>query len=199
MPWSKLLICTVTSLLFVFISCTGSTDSPLDYFPLEIGMKWEYHVVKSDIDTSRLSERIPIDFTVEVIDKHSINNIEYYAIENFYFPGPSIHDTSYMRIEDDRVFVIINNEEHLLYSFSPSDTNRWHVPMYVNQEDIYDYSSTRTNISDSKCEFLWYFGYNIGRAEAHWSDVFEDGIGRTKIISFSQAFGEVIWEGDIIN
>jgi len=192
----------VLSILFIVISCTKSTEPADDpagaFFPLDVGMKWEYHVVKSDVDTSILSERIPIDFTVEVIDTRLISDIEYYAVKNFFFPGPFIHDTSYMRIEDERVHVIINEEEHLLYSFSDADTNIWHIPMFVNETWLLDYYATRSSPSNSQKDILWHMGPRIGNAENKWHDVFEKGSGRMQIVNFSQAFGEIIWEGNKI-
>jgi len=164
------------------------------FFPLQVGKKWHYKIVKSDFDINKENFFFPKEFTVEVTQMKTINDIDYYAIKNYFLPGPSLPEPTYMRIEGDRIFVLINDQEHLLYSFDSADSSSWHLPMYANPTYLYDSYTSRVKLNSAEAEFLWWLGTTFGRSEAHWTDVFQKGIGRTKMLSFSQAYGDVNWE-----
>ena len=190
----KNIICLITAILLsIFIwGCEKKLNSPNDdndFFPLRVGMKWRYKMVKSDYDNP-----FPKEFTVEITRTKTINDTAYYEIKNYFIPGPSLPDPAYIRVEDDRVFVLINDKEYLLYSFDSADSSSWHLPMYVNPTDLEDFYTNRTKLSSDEAKFLWWYGTTFGRSEAHWTDVFQKGIGRTKILSFSQAYSKIDWE-----
>lgn len=173
---------------------SNESDKDATFFPLSVGKKWQYRIVKSDFDINNDSFFFPKKFTVEIVQIKTINDIDYYEIKNYFLPGPSLPEPAYMRIDDSQVFVLINTKEYLLYSFDSADSTKWHLPMYANPTDLYDCYTHRVQLNSDEAQFLWWHGTNFGRSEAYWTDVFQKGIGRTKIISFSQAYGEVVWE-----
>jgi len=170
-----------------------SNNNMSDFFPLDVGMKWNYRIVKSDFDTNKENFFFPKEFTVEVSQQKMIDGRRYYEVKNYFFPGPSLPEPAYMRVEGARVFVLVNDKEYLLYSFDFADSSSWHLPMYANPTYLHDSYTSRVMLNSTKAEFLWWLGTNFGRSEAHWTDVFKKGIGRTKILSFSQAYSEVDW------
>jgi len=194
----KKIICSITAILLsIFIwGCEKNLNSPEDvnnFFPLTVGKKWHYRIVKSDFDTNKENFFFPKEFTVEVSQQKMIDDRSYYEVKNYFFPGPSLQEPAYMRVEGARVFVLVNDKEYLLYSFDSADSSSWHLPMYVNPTNLEDFYTSRIKLGSDDANFLWWFGTTFGRSEAHWTDVFKQGIGRTKILSSSQAYGEVDW------
>ena len=172
----------------------NSMIDPDSFFPLNVGNSWTYQITETDYDISTDSFRFPKEFTVQVVGKVTINGIEYFAVKNYFFPGPVIPETSYLRIEGDYVYMLVNDVEYLLYSFEKAENKSWHLPMQVNETLVMDYYMSSSHIDASKSEFLWHMGENPGRAESQWTDIFVKGKGRTKIESTSQAYGKTVWE-----
>jgi len=194
----KYILSAIVILISIIVeNCSNLLDSngdSEDFFPLTVGMKWSYRIVKSDFDINQENFFFPKEFTVEISQQKTIDGIKYYEVKNYFLPGPSLPEPAYMRLEDGRIFVLVNDKEYLLYSFDSADSSNWHLPMYVNPTYLYEHYINRVKLKSDEARFLCWEATNFGRAEAHWTDVFQKGIGRTKILSFSQAYGEVDWE-----
>lgn len=176
------LLCTISIILFLVTlwNCNKNPKSAEfedDFFPLKVGLKWQYRLITSKNETNQ-----PEEFTVEVIGRKTINNITYYEIENYFTIGSSNTNPAYIRIEDDCVFTSFNDEEYLLYSFCSDDSSSWHLPLYVSPTIIHDFYTDRFELNSEEANILWWMGKDIGRSEYQWTEVFTKGIGRTKII-----------------
>lgn len=174
----------------LFNQCGDGTS----FFPLQVGRKWHYRTVKSDFDIDKENFFFPKEFTVEVSQQKTIGGIRYYEVKNYFLPGPSLPQPAYMRHEGGRIFVLVNDKEYLLYSFDSADSSSWHLPMYVNPTDLFNYYAERIELNPHEANFSWSYIPTLEDSEGYWYEIFQKGIGRTKILSFTQLYGNVDWE-----
>ena len=164
-----------------------------DYFPLNQGQQWTYKITESDIDTSKIG--FPKRFTVSVAGEVIKADMKYFLVVNYFVPGPMLPDTSFMRVVGNQVFVRFapEQDEYLFYSFAPEDS-MWSVPMYVNAGTTYPFYGSMTSSTEKFATMQWSLFKNPDRGESHWSEIFQQELGRVEIISTSQAFGRIVWK-----
>lgn len=184
-----------------------ATDST--FFPLQPGTNWRYELVYSDVDPEQLP--FPEAFVTSVEAVHTIDGMDYYVVNNYFLPSasPEIdvrdrHSADEMeypmllRFSDNQVYLLIEDEEQLFYSFS-EDLSKWNVNMYAGE--FRSVVTARLEVyQDDNAAIGWDYPGFMGsesypsRAEAGWGDVFERGIGRVRIVSGSQGYGEIVWD-----
>ncbi len=101
-----------------------------DFFPLQVGARWSYKLVHSQHDPNEFRSWTA-EFTVSVTGTQTWRGREYFVVENYFVPGPELPTPTLMRKDGKRIYVRIEEEEYLLYSFAPEDT-LWSLPLYMN-------------------------------------------------------------------
>ena len=184
--------------LLLLLSCGNllesneSTTHAGRLFPLRAGQTWTYRITEADMDINRIG--FPKKFTVSVVGQVIVKNKTYYRVANYLVPGPTLPDTILVRNAGDKVYLRFGPEEdeYMFYLFSPGDTT-WSVPMYVNPNTTYPYYGSLGNSTGISVTLHWGLFKNPDRGESHWIETFQQGYGRTRIVSASQAFGKVVW------
>lgn len=170
-----------------------------DFFPLQLGARWHYELVHASVDTSWDHFGFPKDFSATVADTLTVAGVKYYVVENYFLPGGELPEPALMREEGARVYVRIEEEDRLLYSFAPEDT-LWSLPLYMNPTWLYTREAKRVVFNAEKAIVSWdLHGFPgprpmPGDTESGWGDVFNRGLGRVRIVSMSQANGLTVWD-----
>jgi len=181
------------------VSASGKCQLVPDFFPLEVGIEWTYKLVHADVDTSWEHFGFPKDFSATVVDTLTVDGKKYYLVENYFLPGGLLPDPAPMRKEGTRVYVRIEEEDHLMYSFAPEDT-LWSMPLYVNPTWLVPREAKRAVFTEEAAVVSWdLIGFPgpspiPGDAESGWGDVLNRGLGRVRIVSLSQANGLTVWD-----
>lgn len=118
----RLLISIVPILVLVLMSCPGK--GPADYNPLEVGYKWEYETITTTIQhlpTDTITSTDTTISTTEITgtDKLSSGEEVYVAVtttlSNTTVSSPTMKDTTYIRKDEDSVYVYQTLEDTVPY------------------------------------------------------------------------------------
>lgn len=175
------------------VKVRGGELQDSSFFPLRLGAVWIYKQVHGKEVSDSLKT-----FTMAVVGTHILEGTEYYVVNSYFTPGPSLPKPTLVRKSEDQVFVHIDGEDHLLYSFSGDST--WSVPMYANQSTLYARAAKRQMSTAESVVVVWDLeGFPgpkpiPGRTESGWGEVFERGRGRVRLVSVSQVYGTRVWD-----
>lgn len=176
-------------------------------FPLQVGMTWTYEMVYSKKDELPFAD----EFVMSIDEIQTMNGVNYFLVKNYFLPAASLaedvrnsyeaehmEDPMLLRYANDRVYVLVDGQEKLLYSFT-EDIPTWTMAFY-NGEIADSRRADRIELDNTNVAVGWdYPGFMGGpmfptRAESSWGDIFVPGRGRVRIVSFFQAFGTVVWD-----
>ena len=179
-----------------FLDSDGPEARSGGFFPLEVGQRWSYRLTQAERDQTAFPER----FTTAVLGDTVVGGRTYVLLTNYFVPGPSLPETLLVRAEGDRVFRYAGSgagssahEEHLFYSFAEPDT-LWQVPMRVGADEAYPYYGVLLSSAGGTATVRWGIFPYEGRGEGPWRETFTRGVGRSRIQSISQVYGELVWE-----
>lgn len=179
---------------------SGGVLPESDFFPLRAGTEWTYELVHADADTASEAFAFPTNFTASVIGIRYVDGEMYNTVANYLIPGADFSATALMREESGLVYVLIDGEEYLLYSFD-SDTTQWMVPMKMGSEIIENRNAETVNLTEQSAVVSWDLSGFPGPdrptavdTEAGWADVFNPGLGRVRIVSMTEVYGLIVWD-----
>jgi hypothetical protein len=207
-------------LTFVLILLTGCSllsgnDQSIgeSYFPLEVGAEWSYELVQGEGFAADSLEH----FTVKVTDTETVDGTKYYVVENYFVPEPLSADKRLIRREGNWIYTRIDGKDHLLYSFG-EEGDTWTVSR-INKLELdpsYDtpmVPAKLTALTADTAAIAWNLrgfpgpdpnpgrvsGTEQQRGEIHsgWGELFAKGKGRAQLVWVSQAYGTLVWRGEL--
>ena len=142
---------------------------PESYFPLQVGARWTYRRVG---DTEG-----PETVTTKVTGTTSINGREYFLVEDSLIKQARkvLPDTLLLRKEGSRIYLFLDDREHLLYEFSAP-----HGPMCVPTIQTREISSCRLSAGPG-CALFYVYDSLPGK----WVELFAPDIGKIQVLGLN--------------
>lgn len=184
---------------YVALSSSVRAEEKADYFPLQVGNRWEYDISNPVRTVGTMS--------ISVVDTTRISGISYFLLTGYQlgtvFQIYDPPDTLFVRKVGEKVFFrYFDGRDILFYDFAASDEESWHIPLSWNADYPTDGNvgfSIRINrdpergyliIPPEGHLFFGFQGYNI--VDADWVEEFAQGIGPVASILYFAADGRQV-------
>ncbi len=182
------------------VTITGEALPESNFLPLKTVTEWTYELVHADADTAANDFPFPTTFTVTLKGIREFAGKRYQTVENYRVPGAKFPAPAPMRIDDDQIYVLIDNQEYLLYSFD-GDLSEWTVPLNMGSETTEDRTAEMVNLTEGSAVISWglsgFPGVDRPKAvgtETGWAEVFNPGLGRVRVVSVTEEYGLTVWD-----